>query len=57
MRLALIGALADDRKAKVIKGDITQWAIEYVYYYDQLLVENCKDKVAGSEIEDVLNKS
>ena len=51
MRLALIGALADDRKAKVIKGDITQWAIEYVYYYDQLLVENCKDKVAGSEIE------
>jgi hypothetical protein len=51
MRLALIGALADDRKAKVIKGDITQWAIEYVYYYDQLLVENCKDKVAGSEME------
>jgi len=51
MRLALIGALADDRRAKVIKGDITQWAIDYVYYYDQLLIENCKDKVAGSEME------
>jgi hypothetical protein len=51
MRLALIGALADDRKAKTIKGDITQWAIDYVYYYDQLLIENCKDKVAGSEME------
>jgi len=51
MRLALIGALADDRKTKVIKGDITQWAIDYVYYYDQLLIENCKDKVAGSEME------
>jgi hypothetical protein len=51
MRLALIGALADDRKTKTIKGDITQWAIDYVYYYDQLLIENCKDKVAGSEME------
>ena len=51
MRLALIGALADDRKSKTIKGDITQWAIDYVYYYDQLLIENCKDKVAGSEME------
>lgn len=51
MRLALIGALADDRRTKVIKGNITQWAIDYVYYYDQLLIENCKDKVAGSEME------
>ena len=51
MRLALIGALADDRKTKVIKGDVTQWAIDYVYYYDQMLIENCKDKVAGSEME------
>ena len=51
MRLALIGALADDRRTKVIKGDITKWAIDYVYYYDQLLIENCKDKVAGSEME------
>ena len=51
MRLALIGALADDRKAKTIKGDITQWAIDYVYYYDQVLIESCKDKVAGSEME------
>jgi hypothetical protein len=31
--------------------DITQWAIDYVYYYDQLLIQNCEDKVAGSEIE------
>ena len=51
MRLALIGALADDRKTKTIKSDITKWAIDYVYYYDQLLIENCKDKVAGSEME------
>jgi hypothetical protein len=51
MRLALIGALADDRKAKTIRGDITQWAIDYVYYYDQVLIESCKDKVAGSEME------
>ena len=51
MRLALIGALADNKRAKTISGDITQWAIDYVYYYDQLLIESCKDKVAGSEME------
>ena len=51
MRLALICALADDPKTNIIRGDITQWAIDYVYYYDQLLIQNCEDKVAGSEIE------
>ena len=51
MRLALICALADNPKAKVIKSDMTKWAIDYVYYYDQLLVDNCEDKVAGSETE------
>jgi hypothetical protein len=51
MRLALIGALADNKRAKTISGDITQWAIDYVNYYDQLLIESCKDKVAGSEME------
>jgi hypothetical protein len=51
MRLALIGALADNKRAKTITGDITQWAIDYVNYYDQLLIESCKDKVAGSEME------
>ena len=51
MRLALIGALADNKRARTISGDITQWAIDYVYYYDQLLIESCKDKVAGSEME------
>ena len=51
MRLALIGALADNKRARTISGDITQWAIDYVNYYDQLLIESCKDKVAGSEME------
>ena len=51
MRLALICALADDPKTTIIRGDITKWAIDYVYYYDQLLVDNCEDKVAGSETE------
>ena len=51
MRLALICALADDRNAKQINADVTQWAIDYVNYYDQVLIENCRDKVAGSEME------
>jgi len=51
MRLALIGALADNKRTKTITGDITRWAIDYVYYYDQLLIDSCKDKVAGSETE------
>jgi len=51
MRLALICALADDHHTNIIRSDITKWAIDYVYYYDQLLVDNCEDKVAGSETE------
>ena len=51
MRLALIGALADNPYANTIKGDITKWAIDYVYYYDQMMVATCEDKVAGSEME------
>ena len=51
MRLALICALADNPKTRVIRSDMTKWAIDYVYYYDQLLVDNCEDKVAGSETE------
>jgi len=51
MRLALICALADDYHTNIIRSDITKWAIDYVYYYDQLLVDNCEDKVAGSETE------
>jgi len=51
MRLALICALADNHNTNIIKSDITKWAIDYVYYYDQLLVDNCEDKVAGSETE------
>ena len=51
MRLALICALADNPKTNIITGDITKWAIDYVYYYDHLLVNNCEDKVAGSETE------
>ena len=51
MRLALICALADNPKTNIIRGDVTKWAIDYVYYYDHLLVNNCEDKVAGSETE------
>lgn len=51
MRLALICQMADDPYSKVITGDITQWAIQYIYYYDQIMVETCEDKVAGSEME------
>ena len=51
MRLALIGALADNPYTNIIKGEITKWAIDYVYYYDQIMVATCEDKVAGSEME------
>jgi len=51
MRLALIGALADSPYTNTIRGDITKWAIDYVYYYDQIMVATCEDKVAGSEME------
>ena len=51
MRLAMICALADSKSAKTIKPEFTKWAIDYVMYYDQLLIESCRDKVAGSEME------
>jgi len=51
MRLALICQIAQNPYAKTITGDITQWAINYVYYYDQIMVATCEDKVAGSEME------
>ena len=51
MRLALICQLADKPNSKKITGDMTKWAIDYVYYYDQLMVATCEDKVAGSEME------
>ena len=51
MRLALICQIAQNPHAKTITGDITQWAINYVYYYDQIMVATCEDKVAGSEME------
>ena len=51
MRLALICAVAESPYTNIIKGDITKWAIDYVYYYDQIMVATCEDKVAGSEME------
>jgi hypothetical protein len=51
MRLALICQLADRPNSKKITADMTKWAIDYVYYYDQLMVATCEDKVAGSEME------
>jgi len=51
MRLSLIGTLADNPNAKTINADIVQWAINYILFYDQLLVEACRKHVSNSELE------
>jgi len=51
MRLAMIGALADNPKCKQIDSEITKWAIDYIFYYDRLLVEACRKYVSSSELE------
>ena len=51
MRLAMICQLADNPNSKKITGEMTEWAINYVNYYDQIMVDTCEDKVAGSEME------
>jgi hypothetical protein len=51
MRLALLCALADNANCKEIPGDVTQWSIDYVRYYDLMFIEACRDKVASSAIE------
>lgn len=51
MRLALICALADNVNATEIKGILTQWAIDYVRYYDLMFIETCRDKVSSSATE------
>ena len=51
MRLALICQLADNPNAKTISSEMTEWAINYVNYYDQIMIDTCEDKVAGSEME------
>ena len=51
MRLALICALACDVKARNIQKEHTEWAIDYVRYYDLLFIETCRDKVASSATE------
>ncbi len=51
MRLALICQLAENPNAKTISSEMTEWAINYVNYYDQLMIDTCEDKVAGSEME------
>ena len=48
MRLSLLCTLASNPDAKKITADITQWAINYVKYYDLLFIEACRDKVASS---------
>jgi len=51
MRLAMIGALADNPRCQIIDSEITKWAIDYVFYYDRLLVEACRKYVSSSELE------
>ena len=51
MRLALICQMAENPNSKVISGEMTEWAINYVNYYDQIMIDTCEDKVAGSEME------
>jgi len=51
MRLALICQLAENPNAKTISSEMTEWAINYVNYYDQIMIDTCEDKVAGSEME------
>ena len=40
----LLCTLASNPDAKKITADITQWAINYVKYYDLLFIEACRDK-------------
>tara|TARA_R100000657_G_scaffold7862_2_gene5130 strand:+ start:41 stop:1153 length:1113 start_codon:yes stop_codon:yes gene_type:complete len=51
MRLSLVCALASNADCKQIPGDVTQWCIDYVRYYDLLFIEACRDKVASSATE------
>jgi hypothetical protein len=51
MRLSLLCTLADNADAKKITADITQWAIDYIRYYDLMFIEACRDKVASSATE------
>ena len=51
MRLSLLCTLASNADAKKITGDITQWAIDYIKYYDLMFIEACRDKVASSATE------
>ena len=51
MRLALICQMSENPNSKVISGEMTEWAINYVNYYDQIMIDTCEDKVAGSEME------
>ncbi len=57
MRLALICQLAENPNAKTISSEMTEWAINYVNYYDQIMIDTCEDKVAGSEMEKMLSSS
>jgi hypothetical protein len=51
MRLAMIGALADNPHCQIIDSEITKWAVDYIFYYDRLLVEACRKYVSSSELE------
>ena len=51
MRLSLSCALAENPDCKEISGEVTEWCIDYVRYYDLLFIEACRDKVASSATE------
>ena len=51
MRLSLLCTLASNADARAITGDVTQWAVDFIRYYDLLFIEACRDKVASSAME------
>ena len=51
MRLALICTLAQDVERKIIDLPTVEWCCNYVNYYDTVLVEMCRERVASSRGE------
>jgi len=49
--LALICTLAQDVERKIIDLPTVEWCCNYVNYYDTVLVEMCRERVASSRGE------
>ncbi|WP_027709685.1 bifunctional DNA primase/polymerase [Zooshikella ganghwensis] len=54
MRIALILALSVDPFAETITRQVTDWAVDYVTYFDYALVQSVIKKVGGSSFETLL---